>query len=48
MSKRPWHRLPTLLALIKLAGFWRNLRQDNCFTEQLLLLDWQYKLLITI
>jgi len=29
MARRPWHRLPTPLALLKLAGFRRTLRTDN-------------------
>lgn len=29
MAKRPWHRLPTPLALVKLAGFRRSLRREN-------------------
>lgn len=29
MSKRPWHRLPTLFAVISLAKFRKNLREKN-------------------
>ena len=29
MSRRPWHRLPTPLALLKLARFRGNMRKDN-------------------
>ena len=29
MSKRPWHRLPTLFAVLSLAKFRRNLRENN-------------------